>query len=228
MHGSALVGRGGSIDWCCIPRFDSAAFFSRILDSTKGGFFKLWPTDVVRSSRRYLPNTNILETSFTTGTGSGFLLDFMPVHRDLPPPRNSMETTGFQGVVRILQCTRGRLGFEMECRPRFDYGKIVPHSSLSNPNTGMAHGGSDAVSVYCSSGLSMVNDGFQADGEILEAGSYTQPSQIKCRAHIALNPYTRLNWKRNWRTPQRSGRPGQLCVPSEANTMKLYSGAHLL
>ena len=93
-----------------------------------------------------------------------------------------MENTGFQGVVRILQCTRGQLGFEMECRPRFDYGKIVPHSSLSNPNTGIAHGGSDAVSVYCSAGLSMVNDGFQADGEILEGEKLyaTVSNQMSC------------------------------------------------
>ena len=58
MHGSALVGSDGSIDWCCIPRFDSSALFSRILDSNKGGFFKLAPTNVTSSTRRYLPNTN--------------------------------------------------------------------------------------------------------------------------------------------------------------------------
>ncbi len=60
MHGSALVGRDGSIDWCCIPRFDSPALFSSILDSNKGGFFKLSPTNVQYVARRYLPDTNIL------------------------------------------------------------------------------------------------------------------------------------------------------------------------
>ena len=182
MHCSALVGADGSIDWCCIPRFDSAAFLSRILDSTKGGYFKLWPTGVARSSRRYLPNTNILETSFTTGTGSGFLLDFMPVHRYSSLPRNPLENTGFQGVVRILQCTQGRLDFEMECCPRFDYGTIVPYSSLSGPHTGIARGDSDAVSVYCSAQLSVLNDGFQADGEILEGEKLyaTVSNQMSC------------------------------------------------
>ena len=168
MHGSALVGIDGSIDWCCIPRFDSAALFSRILDSDKGGFFKLAPVNIDESSRKYRPNTNILETSFTTSTGSGVLIDFMPVHRHTPRPREPLEVTDFQRVVRILHCTQGRLDFEMDCYPRFDYGTIVPHASLSSPRTGMAHGGADAVSVFCSAPLSVVNDGFRVRGAIFE------------------------------------------------------------
>ena len=142
MHGSALVGSDGSIDWCCIPRFDSSALFSRILDSNRGGFFKLAPANVTSSSRRYLPNTNILETSFVTATGSGVLIDFMPVHRHAVMPRQPLEVTTIQRVVRILHCTSGRLDFEMDCYPRFGYGTIVPHASLSSPSPGMAHGGS--------------------------------------------------------------------------------------
>jgi GH15 family glucan-1,4-alpha-glucosidase len=168
MHGSALVGTDGSIDWCCIPRFDSAALFSRILDSTRGGYFKLCPDNVTSTSRRYLPDTNILETTFTTSTGTGTLVDFMPVHRHITRPRAPMEETNFQRVVRILTCTQGRLDFEMDCYPRFDYGTIVPHASLSSPNTGMAHGGADAVSIFCSSPLSVVNDGFRSRGALFE------------------------------------------------------------
>jgi GH15 family glucan-1,4-alpha-glucosidase len=167
-HGSALVGIDGSIDWCCIPRFDSAALFSRILDSDKGGFLKLAPVNIGESSRQYRPNTNILETSFTTSTGSGALIDFMPVHRHTPRPREPLEVTDFQRMVRILHCTQGRLDFEMDCYPRFDYGIIVPHASLSCPRTGMAHGGADAVSVFCSAPLSVLNDGFRVRGAIFE------------------------------------------------------------
>ena len=168
MHGSALVGRDGSIDWCCIPRFDSPALFSSILDSSKGGFFKLGPTNVKNVTRRYLPDTNILETSFETATGSGVLIDFMPVHRHSVQPREPLEVTSHQRVVRILRCTVGRLDYEMDCYPRFDYGTIVPHASLSTPNTGMAHGGAEAVSVYCSARLTVVNDGFRSRGVIFE------------------------------------------------------------
>ena len=168
MHGSALVSSDGSIDWCCMPRFDSPALFSRILDSNKGGFYKLAPAKISSSIRRYLPNTNVLETSFTTSTGTGVLIDFMPVHRHVVMPREPLEVTDSQRVVRILHCTKGRLDFEMDCYPKFDYGTIVPHASLSSPTTGMAHGGSEAVSVYCSSQLTVVNDGFRSRGVIFE------------------------------------------------------------
>jgi GH15 family glucan-1,4-alpha-glucosidase len=168
MHGSALVSSDGSIDWCCMPRFDSPALFSRILDSNKGGFYKLVPAKISSSTRRYLPNTNVLETSFTTSTGTGVLIDFMPVHRHVVMPREPLEITNSQRVVRILHCTKGRLDFEMDCYPKFDYGTIVPHASLSSPTTGMAHGGSEAVSVYCSSQLTVVNDGFRSRGVIFE------------------------------------------------------------
>ena len=168
MHGSALVSSDGSIDWCCMPRFDSPALFSRILDSNKGGFYKLAPAKISSSTRRYLPNTNVLETSFTTSTGTGVLIDFMPVHRHLVMSREPLEVTESQRVVRILHCTKGRLDFEMDCYPKFDYGTIVPHASLSSPTTGMAHGGSEAVSVYCSSQLTVVNDGFRSRGVIFE------------------------------------------------------------
>ena len=168
MHGSALVSSDGSIDWCCMPRFDSPALFSRILDSNKGGFYKLAPAKISSSTRRYLPNRNVLETSFTPSTGTGVLIDFMPVHRHVVMPREPLEITDSQRVVRILHCTKGRLDFEMDCYPKFDYGTIVPHASLSSPTTGMAHGGSEAVSVYCSSQLTVVNDGFRSRGVIFE------------------------------------------------------------
>ena len=168
MHGSALVGTDGSIDWCCIPRFDSPALFSRILDSKNGGYFKLSPADVSDVTRRYRPNTNILETIFTTASGSGVLVDFMPVHHPSEMPRQAMEVTDSQRLVRILHCTGGRLDFEMDCYPRFDYGTTVPHASLSTPNTGVAHGGGKAVSVYCSAQMTVDNDGFQSRGAIFE------------------------------------------------------------
>ena len=168
MHGSALVSSDGSIDWCCMPRFDSPALFSRTLDSNKGGFYKLAPAKFSSSIRRYLPNTNVLETSFTTSTGTGVLIDFMPVHRHVIMSREPLEVTDSQRVVRILHCTKGRLDFEMDCYPKFDYGTIVPHASLSSPTTGMAHGGSEEVSVYCSSQLTVVNDGFRSRGVIFE------------------------------------------------------------
>jgi GH15 family glucan-1,4-alpha-glucosidase len=80
MHTCALVSRSGSIDWCCLPSFDSPAAFSRILDWSRGGYYQVTVQDIESVSRRYLPRTNVLETTFTTTGGVATLTDFMPVH----------------------------------------------------------------------------------------------------------------------------------------------------
>ena len=85
MHTCALVSKSGSIDWCCLPSFDSPSAFARILDWRLGGYYQVAPLDVQSVSRRYVPNTNVLETSFRTGSGVAKLTDFMPVH----PPSHS-------------------------------------------------------------------------------------------------------------------------------------------
>ena len=228
MHGSALVSSDGSIDWCCMPRFDSPAFISRILDSNKDGFYRLAPAKISSSIRRYLPNTNVLETSFTASTGTGVLIDFMPVHRHVVMPREPLEVTDSQRVVRILHCTKGRLDFEMDCYPKFDYGTIVPHASLSSPTTGMAHDGSEAVSVYCSSQLTVVNDGFRSQGVIFEGEKlYSTVSNQVSFPHRS-EPLTPNELEKNLLIPPLSGRIGQLNAPFRANTGRPCCAAPLL
>ena len=163
MHSCALVSKAGSIDWCCFPRFDSPAVFSRILDWRKGGYFQVAPRQIRSMSRRYLPGTNILETTFDTDTGVAKLTDFMPVHPH-PAPDEPTEGSRDRQVARILECVSGSVRFMVECCPRFDYGTIVPHAVLNSPHSGFAHGGVDALSFYCSAPLQEVDGGFQADG----------------------------------------------------------------
>src|SRR5260370_30182174 len=76
---AALVGPDGSIDWCCMPHFDSEAVFLRILDAERGGYFRVCPLSASASTMAYLTGTNVLNTDFTTPTGTLRLLDFMPV-----------------------------------------------------------------------------------------------------------------------------------------------------
>jgi len=168
MHSSALVSRTGSIDWCCFPRFDSGAVFSRILDWHKGGYFQVAARGLRSVRRRYVPGTNVLETTFETDTGAAKLTDFMPTHPH-SRPEEPLEVGGRQQVTRILECASGSVRFMLECRPRFDYGTIVPHAVLNSPNSGFAHGGADALSVYCSAPLRQADNGFQAEG-LLRAG----------------------------------------------------------
>ena len=113
---AALISRDGSIDWLCCPRFDSPATFSRILDATKGGFFRISPSGEYEVTRRYLEDTNVLSTTFQTNGGSVRLIDFMPVPTtagELPgrPPR----------ILRLVEGPRGQCELRMQFQPRFNF-----------------------------------------------------------------------------------------------------------
>src|SRR5262244_2141754 len=116
MHSVALVGIDGSIDWCCLPRFDSPSIFAAILDENKGGFFKISAThEDLHRRQMYLPETNVLVTRFLSPAGVGEIVDFMPV-QDRP-------REGRHEIVRIVHGVRGQVRFRAECRPRFDYAR---------------------------------------------------------------------------------------------------------
>ena len=80
MLSAALVGIDGSIDWCCLPRFDSPSIFAAILDDDKGGKFQIKPRMPFKSRQVYLPNTNVLQTIFETESGTATVTDFMPCY----------------------------------------------------------------------------------------------------------------------------------------------------
>src|ERR1700729_957373 len=79
LHSAALVGTQGSIDWCCLPHFDSPSVFAAILDDKKGGFFSVSPTAEARQRPMYLPETNVLLTRFLSEGGVGEITDFLPI-----------------------------------------------------------------------------------------------------------------------------------------------------
>jgi GH15 family glucan-1,4-alpha-glucosidase len=115
LHSVALVGTDGTIDWFCCPRFDSPSVFASILDAEKGGFYRIAPVNDGHTVRQlYFPDTNVLITRFLTPDGVGEVHDFMPIHRDPHHVRR---------LVRQVVAVRGEMRFELECRPRFDYGR---------------------------------------------------------------------------------------------------------
>ena len=127
MSSAALVGTDGSVDWCCFPRFDSPSVFASILDTELGGHFRIAPAaNGLDGRQRYLDDTNILETTFTTPTGVVTVTDFMPVTGDndgdpaTPPPDPPHE------IHRIVACTSGHVDMHCEFRPRHDYARAVP------------------------------------------------------------------------------------------------------
>src|ERR671911_228721 len=116
---AALVTTDGSIDWFCCPRFDSPSVFGALLDDEHGGHFRVRPTGVDYTSKQmYFPDTAVLVTRFFSDAGLGQVVDFMP-------PAGATATENHR-IVRIVQCVRGRMTFEIDVAPRFDYGRH-PH-----------------------------------------------------------------------------------------------------
>ncbi|HEX6498649.1 MAG TPA: glycoside hydrolase family 15 protein [Micromonosporaceae bacterium] len=115
LHTGALVGRDGSIDWLCLPRFDSGACFAALLGEPENGRWLLAPAgDGYRATRRYRGDTLVLETEFQGPDGVVRVVDCMPVRQRHPD------------VVRRVEGVSGRVRMRCELRPRFDYGHVVP------------------------------------------------------------------------------------------------------
>jgi GH15 family glucan-1,4-alpha-glucosidase len=124
----ALVGKNGSIDWCCLPDFDSPSIFGALLDDLKGGSFRLAIEGDSQVKQTYLPNTNVLVTRFFSDEGMAEVIDFMSIGREAG---GATEQRARQ-IVRIAKAIRGPIHFRMECRPAFDYAR-VPHELHIGP-----------------------------------------------------------------------------------------------
>ncbi|MFF8035342.1 MULTISPECIES: glycoside hydrolase family 15 protein [unclassified Streptomyces] len=112
---AALVGADGSVDWLCLPRFDSAACFARLLGDESNGHWRIAPAGADRYTRRsYRPDTLVLDTEWETPDGAVRVTDLMP-QRDRAPD-----------LVRIVQGVRGEVTVRSTLRLRFDYGSVVP------------------------------------------------------------------------------------------------------
>jgi GH15 family glucan-1,4-alpha-glucosidase len=137
MLSCALVSRSGSVDWLCLPRFDSDACFAALLGSSRNGRWLLRPKgDILQVSRRYRPGTPILETSFETEDGAVTVIDFMPLAED----------EDHVDLLRIVRGERGHVEMTMQLVLRFDYGRTAPW--VTRTDYGMrAVAGPDAIEL---------------------------------------------------------------------------------
>ena len=168
MSSAALVGSDGSVDWCCLPRFDSPSVFASILDKDIGGRFRIQPSGAYTDARQvYLQDTNILETTFTTPLGVAKVVDFMPIHdsgKDGKPDTNPAEPPELH---RIVTCTSGSMEMRCEYEPRHDYARAVPvfRQVRSNGN-GIAvetKGGRQSMMLLSSVSLSVGADAVKGE-----------------------------------------------------------------
>jgi GH15 family glucan-1,4-alpha-glucosidase len=139
---AALVGRDGSIDWLCLPRFDSAACFAALLGGPENGRWRIAPSCECRTTRQYYEGTAVLETRFSGSKGEVSLIDFMPLTDD----EEKVD------LVRIVRGIRGEMPIRMELILRFNYGHVVPW--VRRRDYGLsAVAGPDAVELHTSAPL---------------------------------------------------------------------------
>jgi GH15 family glucan-1,4-alpha-glucosidase len=139
-HSSALVSKAGSIDWCCMPRVDSKRCFGRILGWEQGGYCQIVPSAPYETSRRYLPDTLVLVTSFQSSEGEAHLIDCFPMRR-------GGKHDPYQQILRIIEGVKGRMELTVEIIPRFDYGAIRPWIRQYKRDYYIAIGGSDGLLI---------------------------------------------------------------------------------
>jgi GH15 family glucan-1,4-alpha-glucosidase len=155
-HSAALVGRDGRIEWACFPRFDSPAVFGSVLDETRGGSWSIAMTGTASSTRAYVPNTNVLVTTFHGPAGSVEVTDCMPVERT--DPNKPRTTRNHAAIMRRVTCVSGAAEVTVELAPRFGYGLVLPRFRLTSDITAEIVGGADALYVHATHPLA-VTDG---------------------------------------------------------------------
>ena len=148
---AALVTRGGSIDWCCMPRIDVGSCFGRLLDWEKGGHCSVAPAEEEERTlfRRYVDGTLVPETTFRSSAGGARLFDCFEINADGKEPRCRL--------LRIVEGVRGHMDLRLRLSPRFDYGEIEPWLRHHGMHVYSAIGGDDALVISGDLGLTMVS-----------------------------------------------------------------------
>jgi len=176
---AALVSAAGSIDWCCLPRFDSGALFARLLDS-EGGHCSIAAERAL--GRRYLDETLVLETKLAGERGEARLLDFFVVSEEAEQ----------SCLVRIVEGTRGSLDLAVEVVPRFDYGAVSPWlREAGGENAFAAIGGDDGLLIRADFELRVV-DHHRLEAELTVGEGERRRLSLGYRRPVELEPLERL------------------------------------
>jgi GH15 family glucan-1,4-alpha-glucosidase len=218
----ALVARDGSIDWLCLPDIDSPSAFAAVLDADRGGRFALQPDIPAAVQRRYLPETNVLETMFTTGQGVVRVTDALALPgSDLGPTRE---------LIRRVECVTGRVPMQWRITPAFGYG-AVPAAIERRGEIPVAVTGRDALAV-CSwdAGEAQIDDEaifgrFEAHPStpalIALCAAHQEPLVIPAREHVEARLDATMAYWRGWAADRSYNGPWREAVIRSALALKL-------
>ena len=169
-HSAALVASDGSIDWCCLPHFDSPAVFLRLLDAARGGYFQIRPIRAFRSRREYLDESAILSTTFTTERGAVRVVDFMHA-QDIAESRLGVDLVHCHRILRLVEGVDGEVELDIRLRPTFDYARAGAELVV-RPGFVIANAGREGLSLQHPAHVAMAEgqDGTVAARTAIRAG----------------------------------------------------------
>jgi GH15 family glucan-1,4-alpha-glucosidase len=230
-HTAALISRHGSIDWCCMPRFDSGSVFGRLLDWDKGGFCSIEPAGEIHSStREYLEDTLVLATTFHLSGGVLRLIDCLTTRgADAEGPRHQ--------ILRVLEAERGRVEVRVRLRPRFDYGEVTPWIRHEGSQVYSAVGGDDALVMSGHPDLHETDDAEVCADVTLAAGErmrlsleFARPEELdqgslggQTPEELDLRLEQTIDWWRRWFETVTVDGPGSDGVRRSAAVLKALS-----
>jgi GH15 family glucan-1,4-alpha-glucosidase len=234
-HSAALVSRSGSIDWCCMPRFDSASTFGRLLDWERGGHCSITPTkpEQWEFSRHYLDDTLVLETTLQGPSGEIRILDCFAIQSD-------GEGGDQRQIVRVIEGVRGSAELELRVAPRFDYGEVRPWIRRHGYRLHSAIGGDDGLVIWCDRGEMTEEPEHELACTVkVSAGdrvrltlTYKRPEKIDAEGVAELDPEQldrcledTITWWREWASSVQLAGRDQPGVKRSAITLKALTYA---
>ena len=235
-HAAALVSRDGSIDWCCVPRFDSGTCFARLLDRERGGFCSIEGESSQRGSsfRDYEEGTLVLVTRLRDAHGQARLIDCFTIVEPEDRPGHWRE------LVRIVEGESGAFDFRVTIVPRFDYGAVDPWIRHHGAGLHSAIGGDDALLIWSDADLeapdrhSLEGSGSVRPGERVRLSlTSLDPAEIDAeggprpgdRSAIDRRVEETIDWWRRWSSRQRLTGPDAAGAARSAMVLKALSYA---
>jgi GH15 family glucan-1,4-alpha-glucosidase len=228
---AALVSLDGSIDWLCLPRFDSPSVFAAILDRRRGGHFLVRPAGQSSAARSYVSDTNVLQTTFTTESGTVRVTDVMPVDTE---QAKASELWPEHEILRRVECLEGHADVQVELCPRFDYGRMAARFDARRAGLFYCEHRATALTIFTDMPLTVADRQEQLTGaERLSAGdrrylsmtyAYGMPAVLAPLGPTADQRIARsIRWWTDWADACRYSGPYRASVVRSALVLKLLS-----